>query len=425
MRNRLALGFGLTLGLMSPQAISAEGIYGTVQVKDSEQHLLESSAELLGYFNEHSLLYADEALLEFVRQIGHELRPVPTDDYIEYEFFVLRDPSPNAFALPNGHVYLHTGMLARLEDEAQLAGLLAHEINHVAGHHGIVDFRSRKKKTIAGMVLSGLGGWGGIISIGLYTSVYGFTRELEQEADDHAVALLAESRFDPHALPEVFEILSMDYEGLNPRIPTIWSTHPQLEERAVTSRALVGHLPEREREVESFQRLVLPVRTITIRDYIQDDYPHTALALSRSLLERHPGNLDLMMTLGDSWQALGAQSEFETQDLTDSQKRRKARERIRYTREQREAELLETEEGRANLQRNLAEAERVYERIVEGSPEYPDAYRGLGEVRERRDEYRDAARAYLRYLELAGDVPDRNIIVARLQSLSQQIRQEK
>ena len=78
------------------------------------------------------------------------------------------------------------GMLARLHDEAQLAAVLAHEINHVAGHHGIVDYRATRKKTIAGMVLGGLGGWGDLISIGLHASVYGFARDLEQEADDHA-----------------------------------------------------------------------------------------------------------------------------------------------------------------------------------------------------------------------------------------------
>lgn len=424
IRNRIARSALPVLAVLSLPAAGAEGIYDRVDIRDSEVHLLESSAELLGYFNEHALLHDDQALLEFVRAIGHDLAPAPTDSYIDYEFFVLRDPSPNAFALPNGHVYLHTGMLARMDDEAQLAGLLAHEINHVAGHHSIVDFRSRKKKTIASMVLGGLGGWGSIIATGLYTSVYGFTRDLEQEADNKAVPILAGSRYDPHAMPEIFEILSTDYEGLNPRIPTIWSTHPQLEERAVTSRVLMRNLPERKREVETFRALVFPLRTLTIRDYIQDDYPHTALALSRSLLERQPGNPDLMLTLGDAWQALGARSEFATQNLTDAEKRRNARDRVRYTREQREAELLETAEGRANLEHNLGEAQRVYEQILEQSPDYAGAHRGLGQVHERREEYRSAARAYLRYVELAPLAPDRSIITRRLQLLADRLRRE-
>src|SRR5690606_2962578 len=128
----------------------------------------------------------------------------------------------------------------------------AHEINHVAGHHGIIDYRATRKKVIAGMVLSGMGGWGSVISLGLQASVFGFSRQLEQEADDRAAALLAASRFDPHALPEVFDILGRDYEGLDRRIPTIWSTHPEIQARAETSRELVADLPRRDRDVDEF-----------------------------------------------------------------------------------------------------------------------------------------------------------------------------
>ncbi len=178
-----------------------------------------------------------EKALELVRRVGHEIRPQPTDDYIEYEFFVLRDPSPNAFALPNGHVYVHTGMLARLDDEDELAALLAHEINHVAGHHGIIEHRATRKKTIAGMVIGSLGPWGGMISLGLQTSVYGYSRKLEQEADDRAVEVLVASRYDPHALPALLDILGRDYEGLSPRTSTVWSTHPEVRARADVPRA--------------------------------------------------------------------------------------------------------------------------------------------------------------------------------------------
>ena len=88
---------------------------------------------------------------ELVESVGRSLAPPPTVDYQQYRFFVLRDPSPNAFALPNGDIYIHTGMLARLTDTAELAAVLGHELNHVAGHHGVVDLRANTKKIIAGM----------------------------------------------------------------------------------------------------------------------------------------------------------------------------------------------------------------------------------------------------------------------------------
>ena len=188
---------------------SAEGVYEPVPLKDKEHRLIEESRELHGYFERQSLLYTEPRVVELVASVGRSLAPPSTDDYIEYRFFVLRDPSPNAFALPNGDIYMHTGMLARLTDTAQLAAILAHEVNHVAGHHSIVNFRAANKKIVAGMVLTGvLGGIGAVISTGLTASMYGFSRELEQEADDHAVPLMVASPYDAQALPEIYGVLA-------------------------------------------------------------------------------------------------------------------------------------------------------------------------------------------------------------------------
>ncbi|HLF13248.1 MAG TPA: M48 family metalloprotease [Gammaproteobacteria bacterium] len=410
---------------VSPVATWAEGNYGSVPIDEDEQHLIDSSNELEGYFASHSLIYGNEPVVTLVRRIGNELAPAATDDYIDYEFFVLRDPSPNAFALPNGHVYIQTGMLARLQDEAQLAALLAHEINHVAGHHGILGYRSAKAKTIAGMVLGGLGGWGSVISIGLQASVFGFSRDLEQEADDHAVPLLLASPYDPHALPEVFDILGQDYEGLYPRNQSIWSTHPEIRARAQTSRALVADLPRGQRYAEQFERLVFPLRVLTIQDYIQDDYPHTAVALAGTMVERFPDEPRLLQVLGDAWQAMGAQSLHDPEELSNADKRRNQRSRVRRTREQRLAELLETEEGRTAYVANLTRAEEIYLRALEMDADFALAHRGLGEVYEQLDRDREAAQAYLRYLRLAPDAADRAIIVDRLRVLAEQLKQQE
>ncbi len=423
---KLALCLPFLLGAAKlSTAVAAEGVYEPVPLKESERQIIESANELEGYFRNQSLIYTDEAIVSFVRRVGHSLAPAPTDDYIHYEFFVLRDPSPNAFSLPNGHVYVHTGMLARLDDEAQLAALLAHEINHVAGHHGIIENRTSKSRTIAGMVLGGLSGWGGLISMGLYASIYGFSRDLEQEADDRAANLLLNSEYDPHALPELFDILGQDYEGLYPRVQTIWSTHPEIEARAITSRALVADLPRRNREVETFELSDFPLRLLTVRDYIQDDYPHTAVALAEKLVERYPGEPSVLILLGDAWQAMGAQSVTDPESLSNADKRRNLGDRARWTREQREAELLETPEGRAAFAANLAEAERVYRQVLDLDPGYAPAYRGLGEVNEHLDRPREAAAAYLKYVQLEPDSADRGVIVGRMRQLAARIRTEE
>ena len=413
------------IALLVSLAAVAAGVYEPMPLKDKEHTLIETAAELSGYFERRSVLFTDARLNALVNEIGRSLAPPATDHYIEYRFSILRDPSPNAFALPNGDIYVHTGMLARLTDDAQLAALLAHEINHVAGHHAIVDSRASTKKIIAGMVLTGVfGGAGSLISAGLYTSMYGFSRELEQEADDRAILLLQNSDYDLHALPEIYELLAKDYEGLRPRTPTLWSTHPQLEARAARTRAQVASAPAGQRDAGTFDALVRPIRTMTIRDYIQDDYPYTAVALAEALAARYPTEPELLALLGDAWQAMGARVERPEDELTNSQRRRNLSRRIYRTRQERAAALLQTDEGQAALQENLANAQDAYMASIELYPEFAPAYRGLGEVEQARGDARAAAKAYLEYLRKAPQAADRTIIVERLRVLRDRLQTE-
>jgi predicted Zn-dependent protease len=416
----------LAAGLLAGTSAGAQGVYESVPLKDKEHTLIETSAELRGYFEQRSVLFGDERVRALVERIGRALAPPPTDDYIEYQFFVLRDPSPNAFALPNGDIYVHTGMLARLADDAQLAALLAHEINHVAGHHSIVDFRASNKKIIAGMVLTGVfGGLGSLISAGLYTSMYGFSRELEQEADDRAVGLLQSSPYDSHALPQIYDILAADYEGVQPRVATIWSTHPQLEARAARTRGQVAGAPAGRRDAAAFDAAVLPLRTMTIRDYIQDDYPRTAIALAEDLTARYPAEPELLFLLGDAWAAMGARAPFDEDELSNAQRRRNATRRVTRTRQERDAAAFSTEEGQAARVVNLQFARDAYERTIALDAEFAAAYRGRGEVAEALGEPRVAAQAYLDYLRRAPDAADRPIVLQRLRTLRDQLRSEE
>ena len=405
---------------------SAEGVYEPVPLKDKEHRLIEESRELHGYFERQSLLYTEPRVVELVASVGRSLAPPSTDDYIEYRFFVLRDPSPNAFALPNGDIYMHTGMLARLTDTAQLAAILAHEVNHVAGHHSIVNFRAANKKIVAGMVLTGvLGGIGAVISTGLTASMYGFSRELEQEADDHAVPLMVASPYDTQALPEIYGVLARDYEGITPRMATIWSTHPQLEARAARTREQVAGAPAGRRDTEEFDGIVFPIRTMTIRDYIQDDYPRTAVALAENLAARYPERPELIQLTGDAWAAMGPLTELDDQELSNRERARNANRRVTRTRQERAARLLETPEGQEALRANLGRARSAYERALELDANYAPAHRGLGEVAERLGEPRAAAAAYVEYLRKLPDAGDRAVVVARLRALRDELRTEE
>jgi regulator of sirC expression with transglutaminase-like and TPR domain len=254
--------------------------------------------------------------------------------------------------------------------------------------------------------------------------VYGFSRDLEQEADDRAAEVLRASRYDPHALPEIFDILGHDYEGLDPRTPTIWSTHPEVRARAETSRTLVDAMERRNRHLDAFEPAVAEMRAMTIEDYVQDDFPHTAVALAESLVKLYPSDPRLLHLLGDAWQGMGAQGPMDLAQLTNSDKRQNRRQRIRRTRAQRLAELLLTEEGRAAYATNLGRAEATYQAVLVMDPAFAPAYRGLGEVYEQQERARDAAQAFLTYVKWAPDAADRPIVVSRLRALTTKLKGE-
>jgi predicted Zn-dependent protease len=289
-----------------------------------------------------------------------------------------------------------------------------------------VNFRAANKKIVAGMVLTGvLGGLGSVISTTLAASMYGLSRELEQEADDHAVPMMIASPYDAQALPEIYGVLARDFEGVTPRMATIWSTHPQLEARAARTREQVADAPSGRRDTADFDAIVFPIRTMTIRDYIQDDYPRTAVALAENLAARYPEQPELVQLTGDAWVAMGPLTEFDDADLSNRERMRNANRRVTRTRQERAARLLETPEGQAALRENLGRARSAYERALELDANFAPAHRGLGEVAERLGEPRAAAAAYVEYLRKLPDASDRAVIVARLRTLRDQLRTEE
>jgi tetratricopeptide (TPR) repeat protein len=409
------VGSGVALS-QEPVDDDTKGVYAPVELRGHEPHdLMETAAQFKEMFERRSLLYQDPAVVGLVRRIGHELAPEPTDDYMNYEFYVIRDPSPNAFAFPNGQIFIHTGMLARMRDESQLAALLAHEISHVAGHHSILSYRITAKRLLIDIFSGGLGGLFGRLK---------YSRALEQEADDRVPVLLSGTEYDAHAMTELLEILNEDFEGLDPRYDAVWLTHPDPEQRIALSILNLGHLPGKPRNPSAFDEVIYPLRIMTVRDYIQDDYPYTAIAVTDRFMDRYPGDLDFRMALGDAQRQLGPRPPVFPEDFTKKDARRNISDRIFMTREQRMEELLETPEGVAAMAQNLGRALATYERILEIDPEYAPAHRGMGEVHEAQGNDREAGRAYLTYLQQRPDAEDRPIVLARLTGIRDRLLEE-
>jgi predicted Zn-dependent protease len=194
--------------------------------------------------------------VDLVRAVGERVAAHSPRREVRYRFFVLDRPEPNAFALPTGQIYVSRGLLALLNTESDLAGVIGHEVAHVAARH----VEARERQAVAATVLSalailaaGVGAsdpWSGYLAApaaraAAISAIASFSREQEREADrlglDYAVA----SGYDALGLARALRALDQERrlsEGVSP-IPRFFDTHPGGPERfaAAASRGETVH----------------------------------------------------------------------------------------------------------------------------------------------------------------------------------------
>ncbi len=180
---------------------------------------------------QHGGLYPDERLQAFVDAVGQKLvqNSIARETPYEYDFHLLADDRTiNAFALPGGQCFITYALFSQL-NEAQLAGVLGHEIGHVIGRHSAERIaESSFWQTLATGASVG-GDMGGLVSgIGQNTLLKN-GRGDELESDDLGVLLMIQSGYDPYEMVKVMEILKTA-AGPN-RVPEFQSTHPDPENR--------------------------------------------------------------------------------------------------------------------------------------------------------------------------------------------------
>src|SRR6266852_8697404 len=122
--------------------------------------LLEQVNLLDARFEREGLVLSDEATNALLRHVGESLLPRGSKlENVSWKFRALRDSVPNAFALPNGSIYVSTGLLARMDNESQLAAVLADEMTHVTRRHSYLQNRSNRKKILAINIINAVGAY--------------------------------------------------------------------------------------------------------------------------------------------------------------------------------------------------------------------------------------------------------------------------
>lgn len=189
----------------------------------------------------------DEAIGGYVDAIGRRLAATADGPKYPYSFSVANKTDLNAFALPGGPVWVHRGILDAAQDEAQLAGVMAHEIAHVAERHSAEQLT---KATVAngllgllGAVLDGKGKGEAATrigaSLGTQFMFLKFSRDHEREADRVGAEIVRRAGWDPQGMPEFFELLDQQQKRAPGSVATFLSTHPDPKSRAAELRSFV------------------------------------------------------------------------------------------------------------------------------------------------------------------------------------------
>jgi predicted Zn-dependent protease len=420
---KAALAGALLCAVAAAARAEGEGFYGPLPLKDSELQLMKNADATEDQFVRHSYRYEAPELEGALKKIGGALAPKPTDTYIRYRFFVVRDIETNAFALPDGQVYVNSGLLAGLENEAQLAGVLAHEVHHTAGHHGILSYRSARRKVIAGSILGPL-----TLGVGDYflaMSVFGYSRDLEEEADRLGLKRMLTAGYDPRQVPRMLQILAQDPEGETLEMKSSkWSTHPALMARidytqAMLPGVMLGHNSDSLKvNAQGYRVLVRRASLDTVQDLIAADQPRTAVTLAQRLL-KEDADPAALVALGDARCALGPVALLGGEaELTNKQKMKTLRLKAYLTRSEREAKLLETQEGRDVLRRNLDLARQSYQRALAIDGSAAEAHRGLGYVFSRVGRPIDAGKEFVIYLKARPQAPDKPVILGEMKAIN-------
>lgn len=207
---------------------------------------------------EEQTVLDNEAVQAYVRQIGERLAKEAGRNDIEYSFKVIDAPETiNAFALPGGFMYVYTGLMLRCENEAELAGVMAHEIGHVAGrHHGEAMTQQFGFELITRILLGGDSGSAVEAVVGMVTTMGGlaFSRENEREADRLGMAYLVGAGYGPSAMGTFMERVLLPLSGSGGRVAAIMSTHPATVNRVALLRAMEETYPPEVRRDNKLHR---------------------------------------------------------------------------------------------------------------------------------------------------------------------------
>jgi predicted Zn-dependent protease len=257
----VALGTTATLGACAPALTT--------------QQEVQAGADYARQINAQLPILRDQYTNQYINQLGRQIAAQADPRGIPYTFYVVNSDVVNAFAIPGGHIYINRGIIERADNVAQVAGVLAHEVAHVAERHGIQQAQRAQNANTMLSVLYGVllrRNPGGVeqaaVQVGGTAVFAGYSREAERDADRAAVTYLVRSGYTPNGLPQFFAKMQAEQQRNPSKVEQWFATHPGTNERIQITQGIIAQTPGANStrlvtDTRDFQNFRARVRSLT------------------------------------------------------------------------------------------------------------------------------------------------------------------
>ena len=393
---RLFSGVFILIGILACATTDLPPVeeLSSLQLQEDERRLWNRSAEEQKRLDNSNYLYDDPALTAYVNNVAQNLVPENIKEKgLSFQIKIIKNPLLNAFAYPNGVIYVHTGILCKMQNEAQLATLLGHEMTHVTYRHTIENYRSFKNTSavlatvqVVSIPFGVYGNLGNLLgSIGAMAAVTGYSRELETEADKVGLDLMVKAGYDPAESPRLFEYLKKDVEEQDIKEPFFFGTHPRLQERINNYTQFIKDSYPDKKGNKYEDRFMVKISSMLLKNAFWDlsmgRFSSAQNGIER-FLQIDPGNARAHYCMAEFYRQKGQNDD-----------RKKAIEEY-----------------------NLA---------VSCDPSYPRPHKGLGIIYYKQRFYEKSKQEFERYLFLYPDAEDRGYIEQYIQQMKTKLQEGK
>ena len=318
-------------------------------------------------------IYADVDLQNYLQSILDRLYP---DFEGKIRIRVFRSPELNAFALPNGSLYIHSSLLARCDNEAQVATILGHEAAHFVDRHALRQTEQLKNNTAFAnaLTLAGIPLVGPLLAV---SSTFGYSKELESKADRIAYEQMLRAGYDTRETVKIFQRMAAETKNLGIEEPYFFSTHPRMVERVASFQEMLEVMPCTYGEInaEVFLQNTAQVRIVSLEEDIS--------------MHRYQS---VIMLLEDADMSAAGYPEYCRYYLGEAYRQRGEG----------------GDEERALL---------AYREAINAAPDFAPTYRALGLYYLKQKDFENARQFLEAYLQRAPDSIDREYILYYIETL--------